>query len=63
METAKDINKDIDYLFNIINWKSSIIDAKAAQIMNELGKRIADLETQGEKRVNEAILSAKVQRR
>ena len=46
METAEQINKDLQYLFGRINWGDSFIDADAARIMNELPKRIYDLEKQ-----------------
>ena len=44
MKTTKEINEDIAYLFKKINWGSSFLDAKAVEIMNNLGKDIIELE-------------------
>lgn len=44
MKTAKEINSDLSYLFNHINWKQSNLDAKSVEIMNTIGRDITALE-------------------
>ena len=41
---VKQILEDLDYLFKKINWGASFLDARAAQIMNEISNNIAALE-------------------
>ena len=42
--TAKEILKDLDYLYSKINWSASFLDGEAVTIMNNLPGKIQELE-------------------
>lgn len=47
--TAEEINNNISYLFEKIDWGKSWLDSKAIDIMNNLSKNIKKLEEQSRK--------------
>lgn len=47
IELARKVIHDLDYLFKHINWKDSAIDAKSAEILNNLNANIIKIATHG----------------